>query len=48
MNLKWLRTIAGIAAGAGNLFANGIAPKQILMSVLLAVFGLVTHATSKE
>lgn len=42
----WLRTIAGIASGAGNLFANGTSGKQILLSTLLAAMGVVSHLTS--
>lgn len=46
--MKWLRTLAGIASGAGNLFANGTSGKQILLSVLLAGMGIVSHLTSTD
>lgn len=42
----WWRIIAGLAAGAGDLYANGATPKQILFSSLLAAMGIVSHFTS--
>jgi hypothetical protein len=44
--MTWLRTIAGLAAGAANSFANGTSGKQILLSALLAAMGIVSHLTS--
>lgn len=42
----WWRILAGIGAGAGNLFANGSSPKQILFSVLVAAMGVISHFSS--
>jgi hypothetical protein len=42
----WLRTVFGVLAGAANLFANGTAWQQVLLSVIMAGFGLVTHLSS--
>jgi len=42
----WWRILAGIGAGAGNLYANGHTKAEILQSVLLAAMGLVSHLTS--
>lgn len=46
--MKWLRTAAGIGAGALNLLANGHNWKQVLFSVGLAALGAITHATSTD
>ena len=46
MKSTWWRILAGIGAGAGNLFANGQSGKQILLSTLLAAMGVVSHITS--
>jgi len=42
----WWRVIAGLAAGAANSYANGVSPKQIGFSVLIAAMGLISHLTS--
>lgn len=42
----WWRIIAGIGAGAGQLFANGYGGKQILAATLLALMGVISHITS--
>lgn len=42
----WLRSLAGLGAGAANAFANGTSGKQILVSVLLAGMGIISHLTS--
>jgi hypothetical protein len=35
----WKTTLAGLAAGGLNLFANGTNPKQIALSLGVAVLG---------
>lgn len=42
----WWRVIAGIGAGAGQLFANGANWKQVLASLALAGMGIVSHLSS--
>lgn len=46
--MKWLRSLAGVGAGLGNLYANGMGGKQILMSLLMTALGVITHATSTD
>ena len=46
--MKWLRSFAGIGAGALNLLANGTNWKQVLVSVGLASIGVVAHVTSVD
>jgi hypothetical protein len=38
---NWKTTVAGLAAGGFNLFANGMNWKQVLLSVGIAFVGLV-------
>lgn len=42
----WWRVVAGIGAGAGQLFANGANWKQVLASLALAGMGIVSHLSS--
>lgn len=42
----WWRVLAGLGAGAGQLFANGAGWKQIVASLALAGMGIVSHLTS--
>jgi hypothetical protein len=42
----WLRSLAGLASGGLNMFANGTSGKQILVSLGLAGLGIVSHLTS--
>jgi hypothetical protein len=46
--MKWLRTLAGLGLGVMNLFANGVTPKQLGVSALMAALGAVTHYTSVD
>jgi hypothetical protein len=46
--MKWLRSILGVAVGVTNTIANGTSPKQLLLSILFAALGIVTHVTSKD
>jgi hypothetical protein len=46
--MKWLRSLAGVGAGALNLLANGYGWKQVLVSAGLAALGIVTHLTSND
>lgn len=41
--LNWKTTIAGLAASALNLYANGTDPKQIALSVGIGLLGLLAH-----
>lgn len=42
----WWRVAFGFALGVGNAVANGTSLKQLGLSVLLAAFGVVSHASS--
>jgi len=37
---NWKTTLLGFLSGGLNLYANGMTPKQILMSLALAALGL--------
>ena len=39
--VHWRTSLAGVAIGALNLYAQGATPKAIALSVALAVLGLV-------
>ena len=45
---KWWRTLAGLGAGAANMFANGTNWKQILVSLAVAGLGIVTQVTGVQ
>ena len=47
MKWKWLRSLAGVAAGGLNLLANGTNWKEVLLSVAVAALGIATHLTSQ-
>lgn len=42
----WLRSVAGIATGALNLYANGHSLPQILVSAGIAAIGVFSHLSS--
>lgn len=46
--MGWLRTVAGIAAGAGQAYAGGMDWKHVLAGLLLAGMGVVMHATHTD
>jgi hypothetical protein len=39
---NWKTTLAGLGAGALNLFANGVNWKQVLVSVGVSAIGLLS------
>jgi hypothetical protein len=39
---SWKTTAIGLALGAANLLANGVHPKQVGLSVLLAALGIAS------
>lgn len=41
--IHWKTSLFGIAAGAFNSLAHGTAPKQVALSVALALLGLFSH-----
>jgi hypothetical protein len=45
---NWQTTLAGLGAGALNLFANGTDPKQIAFSVGMALLGTLAQDSLKK
>lgn len=41
-------TLCGLAAGALNALAHGVAPKQVAVSLALAALGAVAHDGDKQ
>lgn len=48
MITNWKTTLAGLAAAALNLFANGGSPKQIGLSLAVSVLGALASDTQKK
>ena len=45
---NWKATLAGIGAGALNMFANGVKWQQVLLSLGLALLGSVSKDFDKS